>query len=78
MATLSMGDIKKGKRLEIDGNPFKVIEFQHVKPGKGAAFVRMKIKNLATGKFALQGSASAFSVSKADVDKVCKYILNQA
>lgn len=50
MATLSMGDIKKGKRLEIDGNPFKVIEFQHVKPGKGAAFVRMKIKNLATGK----------------------------
>lgn len=34
--------------------------------------------NLATGKFAWQGSASAFSVSKADVDKVCKYILNQA
>ena len=34
--------------------------------------------NLATGKFVWQGSASAFSVSKADVDKVCKYILNQA
>ena len=50
MATIGMGDIKKGARLEIDGNPFKVIEFQHVKPGKGAAFVRMKIKNLGTGK----------------------------
>jgi len=50
MATIGMGDIKKGKRLEIDGNPYKVTEFQHVKPGKGAAFVRMKIKNLQTGK----------------------------
>jgi len=50
MATIGMGDIKKGVRLEIDGNPFKVTEFQHVKPGKGAAFVRIKIKNLQTGK----------------------------
>jgi elongation factor P len=45
-----MGDIKKGARLEITGNPYRVTEFQHVKPGKGAAFVRMKIKNLQTGK----------------------------
>ncbi len=50
MATIGMGDIKKGVRLELDGNPYKVIEFQHVKPGKGAAFVRVKIKNLGTGK----------------------------
>ncbi len=50
VATIGMGDIKKGVRLEIDGNPFKVIEFQHVKPGKGAAFVRMKIRNLSSGK----------------------------
>jgi len=50
MATIGMGDIKKGARLEITGNPYKVTEFQHVKPGKGAAFVRMKIKNLQTGK----------------------------
>ncbi len=50
MATIGMGDIKKGTRLEMDGNPFKVIEFQHVKPGKGAAFVRIKIRNLSTGK----------------------------
>jgi elongation factor P len=50
MATVGMGDIKKGVRLEIDGNPYKVIEFQHVKPGKGAAFVRCKIKHLSSGK----------------------------
>jgi len=50
MATIGMGDIKKGTRLEIDGNPYKVIEFQHVKPGKGAAFVRIKIRNLSSGK----------------------------
>lgn len=50
MATVGMGDIKNGLRLELNGNPFKVVNFQHVKPGKGAAFVRTKIKNLATGK----------------------------
>jgi len=50
MATVGIGDIKKGVRLEIDGNPYKVIEFQHVKPGKGAAFVRCKIKHLSSGK----------------------------
>ncbi|OQX49728.1 MAG: elongation factor P [Epsilonproteobacteria bacterium 4484_20] len=50
MATIGMGDIKKGVRLELDGNPYKVTEFQHVKPGKGAAFVRIKIKNLKSGK----------------------------
>lgn len=50
MATIGMGDIKKGARLEITGNPYKVTDFQHVKPGKGAAFVRMKVKNLSTGK----------------------------
>ena len=44
MATISMGDLKKGVRLELDGNPYKVVDFQHVKPGKGAAFVRCKIK----------------------------------
>ncbi len=45
MATIGMGDIKKNVRLEISGVPYKVTEFQHVKPGKGAAFVRMKVKS---------------------------------
>jgi len=50
MATIGMSDIKKNIRLEITGVPYKVVEFQHVKPGKGAAFVRMKIKSFLNGK----------------------------
>ena len=50
MAVVSMGDIKKGVRLIISGVPYKVVEFQHVKPGKGAAFVRMKVKSFINGK----------------------------
>jgi elongation factor P len=50
MATIGMSDIKKGVRLEISGVPYKVVEFQHVKPGKGAAFVRMKVKSFINGK----------------------------
>ncbi len=50
MATVGMGDIKKGVRLVIGDIPYKVIEFQHVKPGKGAAFVRMKVKSFINGR----------------------------
>ena len=50
MATYSMGDLKKGLKIEIDGKPYKIVEYQHVKPGKGAAFVRVKIKSFLDGK----------------------------
>ena len=43
------GDFRNGTTFEMDGNVFKVVEFQHVKPGKGSAFVRTKIKNVVTG-----------------------------
>ena len=43
------GDFKNGVTFEMDGNVLQVIEFQHVKPGKGAAFVRVKMKNVVTG-----------------------------
>ncbi len=46
---ISAGDFKNGVTFELDGNVFQVIQFQHVKPGKGAAFVRTKIKNVITG-----------------------------
>ena len=45
MATVGMSDIKKGVRLIVGEVPYKIVEFQHVKPGKGAAFVRMKMKS---------------------------------
>ncbi len=43
------GDLRNGTTFELDGNVFRVVEFQHVKPGKGAAFVRVKMKNVITG-----------------------------
>ena len=43
------GDFRKGITVEIDGNVWSVVDFQHVKPGKGAAFVRTKLKNVMTG-----------------------------
>ena len=46
---ISAGDFRNGVTLEIDGNVYQIMEFQHVKPGKGAAFVRTKIKNVISG-----------------------------
>ena len=46
---ISAGDFRNGIALEIEGNVFQIMEFQHVKPGKGAAFVRTKIKNVMSG-----------------------------
>ena len=43
------GDFRNGTTFEMDGNVYKVVEFQHVKPGKGAAFVRTKLKNVISG-----------------------------
>ena len=49
MATITAGDFRNGKTFEMDGKIMQVVEFQHVKPGKGAAFVRVKMKNVMTG-----------------------------
>ena len=49
MATITAGDFRNGKTFEYEGKIMQVIEFQHVKPGKGAAFVRTKMKNIVTG-----------------------------
>lgn len=48
-AQVSSNDFKTGMSIEVDGQPYKVVEFLHVKPGKGAAFVRSKLKNFLTG-----------------------------
>ena len=49
MATITAGDFRNGVTFEMDGQVMQVVEFQHVKPGKGAAFVRTKMKNVITG-----------------------------
>ena len=46
---ISAGDFRNGITIELDGNVYQIIEFQHVKPGKGAAFVRTKLKNIKSG-----------------------------
>lgn len=46
---ISAGDFRNGITIEMDNNIFQIIEFQHVKPGKGAAFVRTKLKNIVNG-----------------------------
>ena len=46
---ITAGDFRNGVTFEMDGNVMQVVEFQHVKPGKGAAFVRTKMKNVITG-----------------------------
>ena len=47
---VSAGDFRKGVTVEIEGKVYVIVDFQHVKPGKGAAFVRAKIKNVMTGQ----------------------------
>jgi elongation factor P len=49
MATITAGDFRNGKTFEMEGKVYQVVEFQHVKPGKGAAFVRTKMRNVITG-----------------------------
>ncbi len=46
---ISAGDFRNGVTIELEGNIYQIIEFQHVKPGKGAAFVRTKLKNIVSG-----------------------------
>ena len=47
---LTAGDYRKGMTFEMDGKVYSIVDFQHVKPGKGAAFVRTKLKNVVTGQ----------------------------
>ncbi|MBQ9330939.1 MAG: elongation factor P [Oscillibacter sp.] len=49
MPTITAGDFRNGVTIEMDGKVMQVVEFQHVKPGKGAAFVRTKMRNIITG-----------------------------
>lgn len=46
---ISTSDFRGGAKIEVEGDPYSIVEFQHVKPGKGGAFVRTKLKNLKTG-----------------------------
>ena len=67
MATTN--DLKNGMTLSIDGQLWNVVEFQHVKPGKGGAFVRTKLKNVMSGKVVDRTFNAGVKVDVANVDK---------
>ena len=65
----STNDLKNGMVLNIDGQLWTVVEFQHVKPGKGPAFVRTKLKNVLSGKVVDKTFNAGVSVEVANMDK---------
>jgi elongation factor P len=69
MPAISTNDLKNGITLEIDGGLFTVIEFQHVKPGKGSAFVRSKLRNLRNGNVFEKTFNAGIKVEQAILDK---------
>jgi elongation factor P len=68
MATYDTSDFKNGLKIEIDGTPFNMVYFQFVKPGKGTAFTRTKLKNMLTGSVIERTYRSGEKVTAADVD----------
>ena len=65
----SVNDVKNGITFELEGEIFQVLEFSHVKPGKGAAFVKMKVKNLRTGSNTEKSFNSGTKLEKAMIEK---------
>ena len=66
---ISSNDFRPGVTIEIDGDAYQVLEFQHVKPGKGAAFVRTKLKNIRTGSTVERTFDAGEKVPKAHLDR---------
>ena len=66
---ININDIKNGMTVIVDGNICQIIEFLHVKPGKGPAFVRIKLKNLRTGSTVEQTFNTNIKLEKAMVEK---------
>jgi len=74
---VNVNDIKNGMTIVVDGSIYTILEFQHVKPGKGAAFVKMKLKNLRTGSINEQTFNSSAKVERALIEKkTMQYLYN--
>ena len=72
---LDTSQFRNGLKIELDGEPFVMVYFQHVKPGKGGAFVRTKIKNLRNGRVLEKTFRSGEKVNEAEVeDKKMQYL----
>ena len=66
---INVNDIKNGITFVLDGDIYQVLEFSHVKPGKGAAFVKMKIRNLRSGSTTEKSFNSGTKLEKAMIEK---------
>lgn len=75
---ISAGDFRKGVTFEFEGNIYIVVDFQHVKPGKGAAFVRTKMKNIVTGQVLERTFNPTEKVEEAKIErKEMQYLYNE-
>lgn len=66
---ISTSDFRTGLTIEVDGEAFQIVDFQHVKPGKGAAFVRAKIRNVKTGQILDKTYRSGERISAARIER---------
>ncbi|MFV9510806.1 elongation factor P [Tepidibacillus sp. LV47] len=74
---ISSNDFKTGLTIEVDGDIWQVIDFQHVKPGKGAAFVRSKLRNLRTGSIQEKTFRAGEKIARARIEtKEMQYLYN--
>lgn len=74
---VSAGDFRNGMTVEIEGNVFQIVEFQHVKPGKGAAFVRTKLRNIISGGVIEKSFRPTERFENAHIDRVdMQYLYN--
>ena len=74
---ISSNEFKNGVSIELDGEAFTIVDFQHVKPGKGAAFVRTKLKNVRTGGVVEKTFAAGEKVPKAYLNRqAMQYLYN--
>lgn len=75
---IDTSEFKKGMKIEIDGQPFEILEFQHVKPGKGSAFTRTTIRNLISGRNLEPTFKSGDKVGRPDIEeKDMQYLYKQ-
>ena len=70
---ISAGDFRNGITIEYDNNVYQIIEFQHVKPGKGAAFVRTKLKNIKSG-----GGGVESALRRVLIERICSICMKMA
>jgi elongation factor P len=75
---ISTSEFKRGMKIEMEGTPYEIIEFQHFKPGKGGAFVRTKLRNILNGRVVENTFRSGEKVEKPDLEtRVMQFLYHE-